>query len=314
MKKISLIIPIFNEEETIPFLYERLKEIRGAVLPDELVVLFVDDASTDNSFSILSEIASQDRGIKIIRFTRNFGSHIACLAGIVNSDGDACAFISADLQDPPEILPSLIKKWKEGDDIVLGVRDKNREDSILVKLLSRIFFSLMKKFALKNMPDRGMDVFLIDRRVMDVIKNMREKNPNIFGLILWTGFKQSEISYHKEARQRGRSKWTLSKKIKILIDSFVAFSFLPIRLISVVGFLVAFLGFIYACVVILNRLFFLEPVPGWSSLMVVILLVSGIQMIMLGMLGEYLWRNFDETRNRPSFIIDKTIGFDKDKE
>lgn len=313
MKRLSLIIPVFNEEETIPVLYERLKGIRGAVLPDELVVLFIDDASTDKSFSILSEIASQDRGIKIIRFTRNFGSHIACLAGIVNSEGDACAFISADLQDPPEILPSLIKKWKEGDDIVLGVRDKDREDSILVKLLSRIFFSLMKKFALKNMPERGMDVFLIDRKVMDVIRNIREKNPNIFGLILWTGFKQSEIPYRKEARQGGQSKWTLSKKIKILIDSFVSFSFLPIRLISAVGFLVAFLGFVYACVIILNRLFFSEPVPGWSSMMVVLLLVSGIQMIMLGMLGEYLWRNFEETRTRPSFIIDKMIGFDKDK-
>lgn len=313
MSKISLIIPIFNEEESIPYLYERVKAIRKNILPDELEILFIDDSSTDNSFNLLYDISRHDRQVKIIRFSKNFGSHIACLAGIVNSDGDACAFISADLQDPPELLPALISKWKGGDEIVFGVRDKEREDNIIIKLFSRIFFFLMKKFALKNMPERGMDVFLIDKKIVDVIKGIKEKNPNIFGLILWTGFKYTEVAYKKEARQRGKSKWTFSKKIKILIDSFVAFSFFPIRLISSVGFLMAFLGFIYACVVVVNRLFFAKPIEGWASLMVVLLVVSGVQMVMLGILGEYLWRNFDESRNRPPFIVSEKIGFDKEK-
>lgn len=309
MSKISLIIPVFNEEENIPYLYERLNTIRRKVLPDELEVLFVDDSSTDRSFELISEISKNDRQVKIIRFTRNFGSHVACLAGIVHCTGDACAFISADLQDPPELLPTLISKWKRGDQIVFGVRDENREDNIIVKLFSRIFFFLMKKYALKNMPRQGMDVFLIDRSVVEVIKNIKEKNPNIFGLILWTGFDYSEVPYTKEARQRGKSKWTFSKKIKIFIDSFVAFSFFPIRIISSIGFFIALSGFLYAIVVIVNRLFFFEPIQGWASLMVILLVVSGVQLIMLGMLGEYLWRTFDETRNRPPFIIKKKVGF-----
>lgn len=313
MSRISLIIPVFNEEENIPYLYERLKDVRKNILPDELEILFVDDSSTDNSFNILSEISKRDKQVKIIRFARNFGSHVACLAGIVNSDGDACAFISADLQDPPELLSTLISKWKGGDEIVFGVRDKDREDDAIVKLFSRIFFFLMKRFALKNMPKRGADVFLIDRKVMDVIKKVREKNPSIFGLILWTGFKYSEIVYKKEARQRGKSKWTFSKKIKILIDSFVSFSYFPIRLISLVGIVVAVTGFVYAAVVIANRLFFAKSIEGWTSLMVVLLLVSGVQLLMLGILGEYLWRSFDESRNRPPFIIEQVIGFDEEK-
>ncbi len=313
MSRISLIIPVFNEEENIPYLYERLKDVRKNILPDELEILFVDDGSTDNSFNLLSEISKRDKQVKIIRFARNFGSHVACLAGIVNSGGDACAFISADLQDPPELLSTLISKWKGGDEIVFGVRDKNREDDAIVKLFSRIFFFLMKRFALKNMPERGADVFLIDRKVIDVIKKLREKNPSIFGLILWTGFKYSEVAYKREARQKGKSKWTFSKKIKILIDSFVSFSYFPIRLISFIGITVAFGGFIYATIVIFNRLFFAKAIEGWTSLMVVLLLVSGVQLVMLGILGEYLWRSFDESRDRPPFIIDQRIGFDEGK-
>ncbi len=310
MSTISVIVPIHNEEENIPHLYERLRDLRSSITLDLLEMLFVDDCSTDNSFRLLSEIAGHDEQVRIIRFSKNFGSHVACLAGIVNAHGEACAFISADLQDPPELLPLLIAKWKGGDKIVFGVRDKDREDSIIVKVLSRIFFFLMRRLALKNMPVRGMDVFLIDRKVMDVIKTIEEKNPNIFALILWTGFTFTEVSYRKEARKRGKSKWTFSKKIKILIDSFVAFSYFPIRLISSVGFLISILGFLYAGVVIINRLFFAEPIQGWASLMVVLLVVSGVQLIMLGILGEYLWRNFDESRKRPTFIIQERINFD----
>jgi dolichol-phosphate mannosyltransferase len=168
----------------------------------------------------------------------------------------------------------------------------------------------MRRFALANIPERSCDVFLIDRQVVEVIKTIKEKNPNIFGLILWSGFKQIEIPYKKSARQFGKSKWNIAKKIKIFIDSFVSFSYFPIRLMSLAGIVVAFIGFLYAIVVVFNRLFYAKPIEGWTSLMVVLLVVSGVQMVMLGILGEYLWRNFDESRNRPSFIVSDKIGFE----
>lgn len=314
VSKISLIIPVFNEEENIPYLYKRIRDVRENVFPDELEVIFIDDSSTDNSFTLLSEIAENDKGIKLIRFSRNFGSHIACYAGIINSSGDACAFISADLQDPPELLHALVKKWKQGYEIVLGVRDKNREASLFEKAITRGYTYLMRRFALKNLPEGSTDVFLIDRKVVEVIKTIKEKHPNIFGLILWSGFKQIEIPYKKEARQFGKSKWNTSKKIKIFIDSFVSFSYVPIRMMSLLGIIVAFTGFLYAFIVIFNKIFFSSPIAGWTSLMVVVLMVSGVQMIMLGILGEYLWRNFDASRQRPPFIISGKIGFDEEKD
>lgn len=310
MSKISIVIPVFNEEENIPHLYKRLVLLRERLLPDDLEVIFVDDCSNDNSFYLLLKLSQGDSKIKVIRFSKNFGSHMACYVGIINSSGDACAFIAADLQDPPELLPSLIDKWREGFEAVFGVRDKEREASVFEKALTRISTYLMRKFALKNIPERNTDVFLIDRKIVDIIKTIDEKHPSIFGLILWLGFKQAEVSYKKEARRAGKSKWTLSKKVKILIDTFVSFSYFPIRLISYTGIIVALLGFTYALVVIVNRVFFSKPIEGWSSLMVILLGTSGIQMLMLGILGEYLWRNFDETRKRPSFIISDKIGFD----
>lgn len=309
MSKISIVIPVFNEEENIASLYERLVALGDTLFPDELEIIFVDDCSTDRSFYMMLGIATKDKRIKILRFSKNFGSHMACYAGIIHSSGDSCGFIAADLQDPPELFTVLIEKWREGSDAVFGVRDRDREASFFEKITSRVATYLMKKYALKNIPERNTDVFLIDKKVVDVIRSIKEKNVSIFGLILWLGFKQIEVPYKKERRKAGRSKWTLSKKIKILLDTFVSFSYFPIRLMSVMGIVVALLGFFYAMIIILNKLFFLRPIEGWASIMVVLLGASGIQMLMLGILGEYLWRNYDESRSRPAFIIADKIGF-----
>ena len=305
MALLSIIIPSYNEEENLPVLYERLKHV-AETLEHTFEFIFVDDGSSDGSFQCLEDLARKDSRVKVIKFSRNFGSHAACLAGLAQAIGDACTFLSADLQDPPEMIVTLISEWARGYEVVFGIREWGKESS---RLFPKIYYKAVRRFALKNMPETGTDVFLIDRKVVDAVVSIREKNTSIFGLILWSGFKQTIVQYRKGTRQKGISKWTLGKKIKLFIDTFVSFSYIPLRLISVVGIMLAFLGFLYAFFIVFNRLFFSVPVEGWASLMVVLLVVSGTQLVFLGILGEYLWRNFDETRKRPPFIIDRMIGF-----
>jgi dolichol-phosphate mannosyltransferase len=302
---ISIIIPVYDEEENIPGLHMLLQEFAERS-GDEFEFIFVDDGSSDRSFSVLRDLSGKDPRIKIIKLSRNFGSHAACLAGLSYARGDACAFISADLQDPPEMVQNLIDEWKRGHEVIIGVREWEERS---LRTFPRLYYKLVRRFALKNMPEGGTDVFLIDRKVVDAVTSMKEKNTSIFGLILWSGFRQKLITYKKGIRQKGVSKWTTGKKIKLFIDTFVSFSYFPVRMISVLGILIALLGFLYALFIIANRLFFSVPVEGWASLMVVLLMVSGVQLVMLGVIGEYLWRNFDESRKRPVFIIDETVGF-----
>jgi glycosyltransferase involved in cell wall biosynthesis len=309
MALISITIPSYNEEENLPVLYERLKHVAEA-LEHTFEFIFVDDGSSDGSFQLLEDLARKDSRVKVIKFSRNFGSHAACLAGLAKATGDACTFLSADLQDPPEMIATLISEWAKGYEVVFGIREWGKESS---RLFQKIYYKAVRRFALRNMPETGTDVFLIDRKVVDTVVSIREKNTSIFGLILWSGFKQTIVQYRKGMRQKGISKWTLGKKIKLFIDTFVSFSYIPLRLISVVGIMLAFMGFLYAFFIVFNRLFFSVPVEGWASLMVVLLVVSGTQLVFLGVLGEYLWRNFDETRKRPAFIIDRMIGFNTDK-
>ncbi len=308
MALISVLIPAFNEEETLPLLYEKLaKSIKHSA--DTYEFIFVDDGSTDRTFEVLKDISGQDSRVKVIRFSRNFGSHAACLAGLMNARGDACAFISADLQDPPELIVTLVESWRRGYEVVIGVR--HWEDSSS-RFFEKIYYRLVRRFALQTMPEEGTDVFLIDRKVVNAVIAMGEKNTSIFGLILWSGFSQTVVHYAKGVRAKGGSKWSFSKKMKLFIDTFVSFSYFPLRIMSALGITIALAGFIYALIIIVARLFFAQAIEGWASLMVVLLLVSGVQMVMLGILGEYLWRNFDESRRRPPFIIREIRGMTAD--
>lgn len=309
MALISIITPVLNEYENIAVLLEKLNNI-AEDSDHAFEFIFVDDGSTDNTFNFLKEASSKDSRCKIIHFSRNFGSHAACLAGLINASGDACTFLSADMQEPPELINLFIEQWEKGYEVVMGVREGEEQTT---SLFSKLYYFLVRRFALRNMPQKGTDVFLIDRKVVDSITHMSEKNTSIFGLILWSGFSQIFVPYKRDSRKKGISKWTLGKKIKLFVDTFVSFSYFPIRLISVIGVVFACVGFIYAAIVVFNRLFFAHPIEGWTSIMVVLLVVSGVQMLMLGVLGEYLWRNFDESRKRPSFIIEGVIGFDNEK-
>jgi glycosyltransferase involved in cell wall biosynthesis len=310
MALISVVIPIFDEEENLAILHSKLDEV-ASKSADEFEFIFIDDGSSDGSYSLLKELSVKDDRIKVLSFSRNFGSHAACLAGLMYSNGDACTFLSADLQDPPELIHRLINEWRSGHEVVIGVREAEKDSG---RYFQKFYYKLVRKFALTNMPENGTDVFLVDRKVVDSVISMGEKNTSIFGLILWSGFGQAVVSYRKGARQRGISKWTLAKKIKLFIDTFVSFSYFPLRVMSFLGITIALIGFIYALIVITARLFYSKAIEGWSSLMVVLLLVSGVQMIMLGVLGEYLWRNFDESRKRPPFIVKNVLGFHGKKE
>ncbi len=308
MKKLSIIIPVYFNELNIPHTYQKLIEKFSHIRTFEYEIIFVDDGSQDQSYPILKKLAQKDEKVKLIKLSKNFGSHLAILAGLENATGECATMISADLQDDPQIIIDMFEKWLNGNKVVLAVR-KDREESLVQKAISNFYYSLMKKYALSNMPRGGFDCFLIDRQVINILTSIEEKNSSLMGQILWCGFKTAKIYYIRKAREIGHSRWTLSKKIKLFIDSFTAFSYLPIKLITTLGFLIASISFIYAIITLFNRLLLNIKVEGWTTLMVVLLFLSGIQMMMLGIIGEYLWRNFDESRKRPPFIIEEKVNF-----
>ncbi len=216
---------------------------------------------------------------------------------------------AADLQDPPELIPDFLARWKKGGQIIWGVREKRPGEKKHSLGFSKLYFFLMRRFVgLQNMPPTGSDYFLIDRLVIKAFRLFGETNVSTIGLLTWLGFQHDYIPYDKCERLHGSSGWNFEKKIKIIVDSITAFTYKPIRIMSYVGFLVAIIGFIYACIVIFNAIFNGTPVMGYPSLMVAILVIGGIQMLMLGLLGEYLWRALDEARRRPNYIIEARVG------
>jgi dolichol-phosphate mannosyltransferase len=309
MNLVSVVIPVYFNEESLPILYERLAEVAKDIKRASFEFIFVDDGSGDRSFEILEELSKRDSHVKIVKLSRNFGSFVACLAGLSYARGDCAAIIAADLQDPPELLKQFYEKWEKGSKVVCAVRESRKENPVKV-FLANIYYRLMKFIALKDMPKGGFDFVLIDRKVIDVLVHVKEKNTTLMGQILWTGFSMDVVYYCKEERKHGKSKWSLSKKIKYFIDSFLAFSYFPIRIISMSGIFIALLAFLYGIYAIIKKILFGVDVPGFTTLIVVILFTSGTQMIMLGVVGEYLWRNLEETRKRPIFIVDRLIGIE----
>jgi dolichol-phosphate mannosyltransferase len=309
--KLSLVIAAYNEEANLNRLYERIIAVDWAALGIEIEILFVDDHSRDRTPEILRGLAARDARVKWLRFSRNFGSHKAFTAGLEFASGDAAVILAADLQDPPECVPAMIEKWRDGAKVVWAVRGAREGESRFNKLSSRLYYMLMRRYAIADLPQTGADFLLMDRVVMDALRASPERNTSLLALIQWMGFEQAQIIYTKEARQAGVSKWTFSKRIKLAVDSFVSFSYMPIRLMSLLGFISAALGFLYALFLIVRRIVYESPIEGWTSLICVVLIMSGLQLIMLGVLGEYLWRAFDESRRRPRFIIEASHGIDR---
>jgi len=307
MALISIVVPVYYNAPSLPSLYERLSNLAASFPEHHFEFIFVDDGSGDDSYRVLAELAQKDQRILVIKLVRNFGSNTAILAGVSYAKGNCVGFIAADLQDPPETMGEMIRQWEGGYKVVLAVRKDRLGDPFSTRIFASIFNSLFQKLVHKDFSPQGVGFFLIDRQVAEVILECSERNAHLIGLILWTGYEFTQVLYQRTDRVQGKSRWTFGKKMKYFIDAFASFSYLPLRLSSVLGFLLAFLGGVYALVVVIVRLLNKVPVEGWTTLIVVILIVSGVQLIMLGVIGEYLWRNFDATRKRPLFLVDKVI-------
>lgn len=304
---LSIIIPVYNESENIHILIDRInKFIVQLNQPTE--VLFIDDHSIDETSGLLKKYCEEDNNFKYIRLSKNAGSHIAIIAGLKYCKGDCAVFLAADLQDPPELIAQMLVKWEDHNDVVWAVRETTEGISIFEKIFSRLFYFLFNIASDINLPPKGADFALLDRKVINSLLLSTGTKPSLGALISWLGFKQTEILYIKEARKFGKSSWTLTKKINALVDAFVGFSVLPLRIMSYVGFSVAFIGFLYSFFIIALRFMYDKPIVGWASIMVTVLILGGLQMLMLGVIGEYLWRNLEEARKRPLFSIEDQKG------
>lgn len=309
MALISIVVPVYYNEGSLSFLLVRLTAVAETQRADSFEFIFVDDGSGDNSLSLLKKFAELDSRVRVIRLSRNFGSNAAILAGLTYCLGDCAAFISADLQDPPEKLPEMIGCWKSGAEVVLAVRHDRKGDPMITRIFAYMFNRAFTVFVQKEITSQGVGFFLIDRKVIDVIVQCAEKNSHLIGLVLWSGFRRAVVEYDRISREHGQSRWTFAKKFNYFIDAFVAFTYLPLRISSALGILLAVAGAVYALIVLISRLMGDITVQGWTALMVVVLLASGVQLLMLGIIGEYLWRNLDATRRRPPFIIASLINF-----
>ena len=304
---ISVVIPAFNEAENIPALFDRLRKTLASLDCVSSEVIVVDDHSSDRTSEAVMEERRKDPTIKLIRLSRNSGSHVALYAGLSCVSGDVAVTMSADLQDPPEILPKMLSQIRSGKNIVWAVRE-SREDGWVTRARGRLYNLFFKRFILPG--HTGADHFMMDRLVIDALRNHPEKNSSLMALVCWMGFSQGEVGFHRAQRQHGSTKWTFWKTNKMILDSILSFSYLPIRFMSFFGFIMSFFGFIYI-LVILYRNFFLgiHGVSGWGSLMVACVFLSGVQMFMLGIVGEYIWRIFEEVRKRPLYLIERKEGF-----
>jgi glycosyltransferase involved in cell wall biosynthesis len=303
---VAIVVPVHNERDNLARFHEEVSRIMQS-LDCDWEFVFVDDGSKDGSFEILRGLRERDARVTALRFPRNFGSHVAIAAGIDYSHGDAAVIMAADLQDPPSLIKEFVARWRDGYDVVWGARS-GRDDGKMKAWAMNRFYSLVRRIAIPTYPKGGTGSFcLIAKPVMDAFRQMNERNRLTFGLIAWAGFRETQVPYHRPRRLVGASSWTLRKMLKAAVDTFVSFSFLPIRAISLLGLLVSALSFLFGFYVLVNKVAFGTRVEGWTSVMLAVLLLGGVQLVMIGVLGEYLWRALDEARGRPLYIVERTL-------
>jgi glycosyltransferase involved in cell wall biosynthesis len=305
MHKLSVVIPVYQDELSIAQNFRILKEEldRAADLFNYEIIL-VNDGSRDNSILILEQLHSEYPAcVGVVNLTRNFGQVAAISAGLGRCKGDCAAVISSDLQDPPELIPQMFKLWMGGAKTVVGVRE-SREDSAFSRITSRLFYRLMRRFAVPAIPVSGFDFFLLDRVVIDRVLNSSERNGFLQGQILASSSVIAQIPYRRRSRQIGESNWTIVGKVKYFVDGFVAYSFVPIRFITVLG-IVAFLSaLLFSIALVVQRLTWGTEAPGWSSIMIALLILHGFELLAIGVIGEYVWRALDQVRPRPIYLVD----------
>ncbi len=308
-RRIAIVVPVMNEEENIAPFYEAVRAATDALPDIEWQFLFVDDGSTDGTVQQLLALRERDPRVCVIQLSRNFGSYAALRAGFDHARSDAIITISADLQDPPALFADFVARWRDGHHIVWGVRAQ-RDDPVSKRILAGWFYRLIRRLALPNLPVGGMDCGLFDRQVVEAFRHIPDKNSMTFMTIYWMGFRQAQVHYHRQRRQRGTSKWPVGKRVKSAIDVITSFSDLPIRFCSYFGLACSAISFLGAVIILFDRLLLGIGGWGWPSLMVSMLFLGGVQLVMLGILGEYIWRIGNTARGQPWYIVMTRVGVD----
>lgn len=303
MSKISIVVPVYYNADTLMMLYNDMKDKILGVLGDYELV-FVDDGSGDESWQVINQIYELDKEhVQCVKLSRNFGEHAALLAGLSVCTGDCAVTKQADLQEDSTIILDMYESWKKGNKVVLAVR-ASRDENPVKKFFANMYYAIVRKFIDKNMPAGGCDCYLLDRQVIKVLELLDEKNSSLTLQVLWAGFQTDKVYFHRKDREVGKSRWTLSKKVKLVVDSMMSFSYAPIRFVSGMGVFFFLCALAMAIEAIVEKFTTGTPILGWASLMCVVCLSSGTILLTLGVLGEYIWRTLDAARNRPPYIID----------
>lgn len=309
--KYSIVVPVYNEEEVIYVTYKRLKEIMDTT-KESYELVFINDGSKDKTKEIIMDISKNDTCVKLIDFSRNFGHQTAISAGMDFATGNAIIVIDADLQDPPEVILKMIDKWKEGYEVVYGKRIKRKGETVFKKVTAALYYRILKRLTNVDIPSDVGDFRLIDRKVCNVMKGLNEKNRYIRGLISWVGFNQTFVEYVREERFAGETKYPFMKMVKLAADGITSFSYKPLKIATYFGFTVSVLSFLYLIYVAYEKLFTQNTVLGWASIVAIILFMNGIMFMILGIIGEYIGRIFEEVKNRPLYILKDKIGFESE--
>lgn len=309
---ISVVVPVYFEEKTLDVFYARMKgALRGLEPHFRHEIIFVNDGSTDNSLAIMRGFADKDPAVRLINFSRNFGHQMAITAGTDHTSGDAVVVIDSDLQDPPEVVPEMVRKWQEGYQVVYGVRSKRKGESFLKLLTAKLFYRTVNSLSDIELPLDSGDFRLMDRVVVDALGGIREENRYIRGLVTWLGFRQYGLTYERESRYAGTTKFSYGKMMKFAFDGITSFSDKPLRVAGKMGMLVTLCSFLFMIWLIVSKL--VNPassIQGWTSLLVLILFLGGVQLISIGVLGEYIGRIYRETKARPLYVVADRHGFD----
>lgn len=309
----SLIIPLYNEEEVVLECVKRATKVMENIDGD-YEIIFVNDGSADKTVSLMEKELNSNPKLKMINFSRNFGHQIAITAGMDHAIGDAVIVMDADLQDPPELIHKMIEKYLMGYEVVYAVRAKRKGESIFKRISAKFFYRFLRYMCNIDIPVDTGDFRLISKDVCKVMTSLTERNRYVRGLVSWVGFKQIGIEYEREERFAGVTKYPLNKMIKLSIDGITSFSTKPLTLSKNLGFFIALIGFIYAIIVIVQKFALNMPNTGWASITVVLLIIGGVQLIMIGIVGDYIARIFDESKNRPLYIISKKYNMDKNND
>jgi dolichol-phosphate mannosyltransferase len=304
--EISVVIPVFNEQENIPVLHQRLTSVLADHEPAYEIV-FVDDGSRDRSLELLHDLEKHDRHVKIVELARNFGHQVAISAGLDHARGQGIIIMDADLQDPPEIIPQFIAKWREGHDVVYAIRER-RKESWFKRAAYTLFYRLLQRIANIRIPLDAGDFCIMDRRVVDLLNGMPERNRFVRGIRSWVGLDQIGLAYERQARNAGETKYTFRRLVYLALDGLVSFSYVPLRMISIVGLIVSVMSFILAVFYTIQKLTVgLDP-PGFATLVVALFFLAGIQLITIGVIGEYVGRIFEEVKQRPLYVVRRVTG------